>query len=769
VESPFPAYQGDEPYVFVSYSHEDAEIVYPEISWLKDQGFNIWYDEGISPGSEWHQDLANHIEGAALFMYFITPNSVSSAHCQREVHYAIDNDQQLLAIHLKETVVPSGINLSLSNIQAILKYQLSDLDYRIKLLKGTSDYLGRGIGRVTAPSAVVTGHSSMQLAGIAIVALLIGGLIVGLIMSSDQPSTIRSEKPLKKFKVTLASTEYVDSGQQIAVSGDGQQILFTDRNRDGQQVFLRDLKDLTVAPILGTAAPLGQGGAASFTLSPDSEWVVFNSPYDLTMKKVRLSGGTPITLTKVEVSPQRGLTWGRNGMIVITPASYPGLTEVSAQGGSAKPLTTPEKDESHSNPWFLPSGDNLLFTISNSAGHSPQIAHLSLSSGEIKVLLPGRAPRFTTSGHLLFIRENNMWAAAFDPVLGEVIGKAIPVIEGVGGSGLTVFYAVSQEGTLVYNAQKEHSGLQLVWVDRSGREDVLPIPQRNFLEPRLSPDGQQIAVGISGGISVNDQLADSDIWTYSLLKNSLSRLTFDQQGNFAPLWTHDGQRIIFSSNPDPDGPKNLYWKAADGSDKAVRLTTSESHQIPWSNDGDNLMIFECPPVSRRCQIGTLNITAEHQVSLLFENEFNELEPVVSPNGNWIAYSSNRTGQDEIWVHPYPDVNSNQWLVSDNGGDSPRWSNDGTELFYIGNQGLMAVPVSTGSTFDFGSAELLFDTQYYRTFILTGGVPYDIAPDGRFLMTKFGSKNDPGVIVVLNWFDELERLIPTKSAGLPTRK
>ncbi len=145
MERPLPAYRGDEPYIFVSYAHEDSDLVFPEIQWLKDQGFNIWHDEGISPSSEWHTELTESIENSNLFLYFITPRSVTSDHCQREVHYVIDHKKQLLTVHLEETQLPPGLGLSLSSIQAIMCHELDHQDYRFKLLKGTSDHIQRGI------------------------------------------------------------------------------------------------------------------------------------------------------------------------------------------------------------------------------------------------------------------------------------------------------------------------------------------------------------------------------------------------------------------------------------------------------------------------------------------------------------------------------------------------------------------------------------------------------------------------------------------------
>jgi hypothetical protein len=212
MERPFPAYTGDEPYIFVSYAHEDAELVYPEIQWLKDQGFNIWYDEGISPGSEWHQELADRLDGSSLFLYFITPRSADSLHCEREVHYAIDNEMRLLAVHLEETQLPSGINLSLGNMQAIMRHELSEFDYRVKLIKGTSDHIQRGVASASVPSTAIIGVRPSIAAVIGPAGLVVGGIIVATAMWNPQPSEPIAEKPLKRFPIDVPDGFYVPPG-----------------------------------------------------------------------------------------------------------------------------------------------------------------------------------------------------------------------------------------------------------------------------------------------------------------------------------------------------------------------------------------------------------------------------------------------------------------------------------------------------------------------------------------------------------------------------
>jgi hypothetical protein len=660
VDKPFTAYQGDEPYIFVSYAHEDSDVVFSEIQWLRNQGFNLWYDEGISPGHEWHQELADRIDQCHLFLYFITPRSALSDHCQREVHYAIDNGKQLLAVHLEETALPSGINLSLSSIQAVMRHELSDMDYRVKFIKGVSGHIERGVGVATEPTPTIIGVSRKVTVAMCLVALLVGGLVVGMVVWHPEPTQVDAPRPLKKFEIDLASGRSFNTGQPIAISNDGQQIVFTDRGSDGQQLFRRDLNDLGVVPISGTEADKGRSGASSLALSPDSDWVVFNSPVDLAVKKVPVTGGTPITLTKVGIAGQRGLAWGPNDTVVITPRTYPGLTQVPAAGGDATPLTTPEDGQHHGSPWFLPGGYALLFTIYDSSNldlksDTARIAHLTIASGQIKVLFQGESPRFAASGHLLFTRDSSLWAAAFDPLRAEVVGEAIPVVENVGSPFATsTFYTVSDEGSLVYQtAATTVQTSELVLVDRNGIEEALSAAPRTYTLPSVSPDGQRIAV------AVGESSPGSDIWLYSLDSGTIQRLTFDGGSN--PHWTPDGSEIRFTRFPDG----NIWSKAANGTGAARQLTSGRGPR--WQVVRRHGVLYECDIGRTNCDIGVLAPGQETGVELIVQTDHVADFPSVSRDGRWLAYSSDESGQFEVYVRPYPNVDAGKSVVSTAGG------------------------------------------------------------------------------------------------------
>jgi|TARA_B100002003_G_scaffold251659_1_gene296530 hypothetical protein len=289
MDRPFPAYRGGEPYIFVSYAHEDSNAVFPEIQWLKDQGFNIWYDEGISPGHEWRTELGQSIERCGLFLYFVSPPSVASEHCQREVNYAMDQKRPLLVVHLEETTLPTGLGMSLSSIQAIMRHELSELDYRIKLLKGTSDHLERGVAQI----ATTTNTDRKLIYAILALGLLVAGFVTDRFLFTDQqavtqaPATAASSQnsPVIRFDVPLSEDADLYLGEvfgtpfgrpaftNLALSNDGNLLVYTawEEGPDGlsSRLYIRRLDRERAEPIAGT-----EGAGLPF-FSPDDVWIGF--------------------------------------------------------------------------------------------------------------------------------------------------------------------------------------------------------------------------------------------------------------------------------------------------------------------------------------------------------------------------------------------------------------------------------------------------------------------------------------------------------------
>jgi serine/threonine-protein kinase len=431
-------------------------------------------------------------------------------------------------------------------------------------------------------------------------------------------------------------------------------------------------------------------------------------------------------------------------------------------------LTTPDpksNERDHLFPEFLPGGRTVVFTILPTGPiESAQIAALDVQSGARRILVNGGAnPRYARSGHLVYAVAETLRAVAFDLERLEVTSDPFPVVDRVvtKGSGAADF-AIASDGTLVYVTGSSQGSLErkLVWVDRKGAAQELSVPPRAYVYPMISPDGTQVA------LDIRDQ--DMDIWTWNFARQTLTRLTSDPAPDRSPIWSPDGRRVFFGS--DRNGASNVFSQAADGTGAAERVVESSTPLFPesFSRDGTQLVLRE-EDTKTGVDIQLLTLQANRRVEGLLESPFSDQNPDLSPDGRWMAYESNESGQMEIYVRPFPDVNAGRWQVSTGGGTRPAWSRDGRELFYLtgppGNalKRMMRVPVRPGATFEMGNPQLLFEGPYYTGFV---GRTYDVSPDGqRFLMIKDAAATaqagspPPQIIVTLNWFDELKRRVP----------
>ena len=387
----------------------------------------------------------------------------------------------------------------------------------------------------------------------------------------------------------------------------------------------------------------------------------------------------------------------------------------------------------------------------------------SLQSGEPKELFPGISARYLPTGHIVYQLENSndLFAIPFDLKKQTPVGKSAVIVEGVGMRQ----YAVSESGTLVYMpgipSVASAFGRTLMWVDREGNEEALPALPKYYQTPKISPDGKQVALAIS----TNDT---PQIWIWDLARENMTRLTFDKSSSFRPIWTPDGKRIVFTSNRD--GICSICCKAADGTGEAQKLGSVPDLLLkPYScsGDGKTLAIEESSFSFTDYNIGTLSMEGDHARRLLLHEEYMEVQPNMSPDGKYIAYVSGESGQLEMYVRPFPDVNKGKWHISTSGGAFPLWSPDGRELFYTEGTTVMAVPVDTSSTFSVGKPRMLFEKVCVP--IDAAGPAWDISPDGkRFLMIKQPVSTDAAtaaeeprrINIVLNWFEELKERVPT---------
>jgi eukaryotic-like serine/threonine-protein kinase len=548
------------------------------------------------------------------------------------------------------------------------------------------------------------------------------------------------------------------TGRDVAMTPDGSRLLYVGAN--GTTLFVRPLDQLE-------ATPLVRGGALRDPfVSPDGQWVGFFDGLQ-TLKKVAITGGPAVLVTNELVGLASGATWMADGTIIFADAAF-GLKRVSADGGTPAVLTRPDPtrgEARHVWPERLPGGQAVLCTVTATTGgrDAASIAVLDLRSGRLTILLRGGThAQYSPSGHLVYSAAGTLRAVAFDLSRLTVVGPSslvVPQARTTAGGGVDA--GLAADGTLVYVAGGSLNSLArtLVWVDRQGREKPTGAPPRSYFFPRVSPDGTRIAVQVATDQNIN-------IWIWDLTGATLQRVT-SEGADVTPEWTSDGRRVMFSSSLT--GAFNLFSQAADGIGAFERLTESPSIHVASavSPDGTRVILTERSSPTTGEDVMALRLDGTHQILPLVQTPFNERNGIVSPDGRWLAYEADDSGTFEIYVRPFPAVNSGRWQVSTSGGTQPLWSASGQELFYIApDSALIRVAVATGSAWTVGAPTKLIEGRYVTNELGVFQRNYDVAADGqRFLMIKAPGGDATGVppqIVVVQHFDEeLKRVVPAK--------
>jgi eukaryotic-like serine/threonine-protein kinase len=579
-------------------------------------------------------------------------------------------------------------------------------------------------------------------------AAVIASAALWSLMRTPLPST----RPINRLAITFPQVDRLALGYQpvTALSPDGSRLVYVANHGGNTQLYIRAMDRFEAKPIPGT------DGAETPFFSPDGQSVGFFAEGKL--KKVSLSGGAPFTLCVAGVN--RGASWGSDN-IIFAPAATSGLFQVPAVGGKPKALTAPDRKKgeiSHRWPEILPGGKALLFSVwSGGTFDDARIVLLSLATGERRVLIEGGSyARYVPSGHLVYVRAGGLVAVPFDLKRLEVTGSPVTILEGISmnpSSGWAEF-STSMDGSLAYvpGGSRAYTERTLLWVDRKGTARPLAAPPRAYVSPRLSPDGQRVAVGGEG----------VGLWLFDLARGTLTRLT-DTGGAFPlPIWTPDSKRLTFRFNAS--GSLNLDWILSDGSNTAERLTASDNMQSPgsWSPDGQVLAFSENDPTSG-WDIWVLKLDDQRKPQPFLQTPFNEGAPMFSLDGHWLAYESDETGQREIYVRPFPGPGG-KWQISTEGGTEPMWARNGSELFYRSGDKMMVAAVTTKPAFSAAKPTLLFEGHYERgSFSYSIQPNYDVSLDGqRFLMIKTSELEAAAQVnVVLNWSDEVRRLVPSE--------
>jgi serine/threonine-protein kinase len=572
-----------------------------------------------------------------------------------------------------------------------------------------------------------------------------------------------------RFSIALPSSQalaFSFNDRDLALSADGRRVVFTGGARS--QLLVRPLDQLDAAPVPGIV------NARAPFLSPDGNWIGFFDRFDegLTtgpvaqrsaLRKVSTSGGPAIAVAQV-LGASRGAVWGPDDSIVFaTSDTSTGIMRVSAGGGEIEVLTRPEGasgERDHFYPSLLPNDRGVLFTVVSDAseGFASRVSILDRRTGRQRTLLrEASQAQYVSSGHLVYAAAATLWAVRFDLETLTTVGDAVPLIQQVLTLGAAAFH-LSSDGTLAYVPDRRDTLRSLVWVSRDGAQEVIPAPPRRYVRAQLSRDGTRVAA------QIRDEQHQVWLWDFAR-PSSLTRLTFDPTGNFGPIWTRDGRHVIYGSPREKGvGTSNLYRRAAAGGAEE-RLTASERQQRvnTLSADGTRL-IFEEQTAQRDYDLKMVNLANPTQVAALLQTPFDERNAEISPDGRWMAYDSNESGQLQIYVRPFPNVAAAQYQVSTDGGRSPVWSPRGGELFFVSGTSMMRVAVDTADgSFRASSPTRLFDAP---TLALdgrfgSGGTlrTYDVAPDGqRFLAIRLSDTDDgavrASVVVVQNWLEEV---------------
>jgi serine/threonine-protein kinase len=555
------------------------------------------------------------------------------------------------------------------------------------------------------------------------------------------PPRAPAPAPTSRFIVPLpAGDEANTSFQPVAtLSPDGRMLVYRARRGGVTQLFLRRMDSLDPQPIPGTE------NATSAFFSPDGRWLGFDS--DGVLKRMTIEAGTPVTICPAPGNATAA--WLPDDTIVFATNTGRVLQRVPASGGQPRAITSLDEargDTMHLLPQALDDGRTVLFTIVG--GASRHVAALRLDSGRSEIIVEGSHGTYVEGGHLVYWRDGMLWGARFDAARLALTGRPAPLASDIEQTdGTVLHFTTSRSGSMAYLPAGEMDATQrLVWVDRNGGEHKIGIEPRAIQRIALSPDGTRAALAIT-------ERDDTDIWIADLASGATSRVTFQPPIDTMPVWSPDGRTVVFRS--EREGP-GVFRRDALGAGPVERLTRTDGpihSPYSWSPDGRTLFLAVFH--SFRHQTIASVVPPDPDVRILLDGDFAQLDPQLSPNGRWMAYQSDESGRFEIYVRPYPDLETSRVQVSTDGGASPRWNPNGRELFYHDNAGLMTVAVSTERDFTHGAPARLFARP---PTVGRLGPDFDVSPDGQRFLFLADREPDPAhvrhFVMVHNWVDDV---------------
>jgi eukaryotic-like serine/threonine-protein kinase len=590
-------------------------------------------------------------------------------------------------------------------------------------------------------------------------ALLIGAVLAAGYFFNQRPEPMAAQPqqslPVSRFVITPpASAPLTDQGgYDITISPDGKRLAYFAQNTENGRLslYVRDLDELEARQIPGTEV---QGlGNMNLFFSPDGRWIGFRQGPQRGLVRVSVDGAPPLKIAD-DPGAFLGAAWAADDTIVFGTNEQ--LQRVSAGGGSP-PTKLSGEPHAFASPTLLPGERAVLFGLVD--GSAERVAVFDLETGEQKILVEGgQNPTYIPTGHIVFARGTTLMAVPFDAAELAVTGDPVAMLQGVRhpSAATAADYAISANGTLVYvpGSEQAPAGFSVVWVDRTGRVigRAVEEPVETARDPRLSPDGERLVL-------TTGTFNGGSLWVYDLRGRPPIPLAVGGD-NRGAVWSPDGTQIAFLKI---DGAANgIHTTRTDGSVLSPQpLGTPLIRGMPtvWSSAGE--LVLSTGQAAPGGQSVLATSIADPALRDVVATDAAEFDAALSPDGRWLAYVSDRTGANEIWVKRYPDGVAVR--VSRNSGFEPRWSADGRELVYLQGAAMMAVAVEMDDDFSFAAPVELFSSPFLNA-PGAGVRTYDVARDGRFLMIQtspVGSGELGSIVVVQNWIEELKQRVPSR--------
>ncbi len=620
-------------------------------------------------------------------------------------------------------------------------------------------WVAEGGSQIGAPAPVVARRKSKErLLSLATAALCIATVALGIAYfrnASAAPKMITAAiRPPADVRFVFTD----DAGGPAVISPDGEAIAFTGRSKDGiNRLWVRRLDD-------GSAKSLPGTEQCYFPFwSPDSKSVAFFA--QMKLKRTFVAGGLPVTICDARLG--KGGSWAAGGEILFAPDFDEPIARVPDSGGTPVPVTKlgEGKHTTHRWPVHLPDGQHFLYFAGNhdlSQRGNDGVFFASQDGSVNKKVIATRGNVVYASGHLLYLRNETLMAQRFNAKQGALTGNPVPVAHNIQYDGAVwrSMFSASQTGVLIYQTGLAPSGTTLTWFDRTGKSLGNFGDQAIYdNELRISPDGNRMLAAVGD---------PSDVWAFDLVRGIRTRVTAGPVDERPAIWSPDGTKVIYTSRNRPDKRKILYVTQSSGTSQPQLLYESEDEMTPsdWSPDG-KFVLLSVGDGNYHINVGLLTLGDKPQLVPLLVKPPNEGAARFSPDGRWIAYGSNESGREEVYVIPFCSALNDdgslaecervgRWQVSTSGGLRPVWARDGKTLYFQGlDNTLNATSVDTsGDSFQVQASQTLFTTDAAVSDLpggLKAGYAYDVTPDGeRFLINTFGSGDATPLTLVLNW-------------------